>query len=104
MAGLLVGIAVALLIAYLAAERPISFSLVDRECENAQQQYYDARDRVRQNKNQNPSHKIIALPMSVTTPTCALRSVWQTRLKLDSGCCCSAFLLQVGQRWLLGGR
>jgi hypothetical protein len=46
---------VALLIAYLAAERPISFSLVDRECENAQQQYYDARDRVRQNKNQNPS-------------------------------------------------
>ena len=41
-------------ISYLTTQRPFSFSLVDRECENAQQQYYDANNRLRSIPNQNP--------------------------------------------------
>lgn len=47
----------AALIAYLAAERPFSFSLVDRECKDAQQQYYDARNGAGANKNKYPSEQ-----------------------------------------------
>jgi hypothetical protein len=54
-AGLIVGIFAAIFIAYLVAERPFSFSLVDRECENAQQQYYDARNQATVGKNKNPA-------------------------------------------------
>jgi hypothetical protein len=44
-----------LLFAYLIAERPFSFSLVDRECEYAQQEYYHARDRAVQDKDKYPA-------------------------------------------------
>lgn len=47
--------AAAVLISYLAAERPFSLALVESQCENAQQQYYDARERARIDQQQNPT-------------------------------------------------
>lgn len=55
MGGLLAGIVLAGALAYIAAERPFNFSLVDRECEAAQQQYYDARNEARRNKEKYPA-------------------------------------------------
>jgi hypothetical protein len=52
---LLACMTVALLFAYLAAERPFSFSLIDPECRDAQKQYYDALNRARIENNKNPS-------------------------------------------------
>ena len=51
-AGVLLLCVIAVGISYLTTERPFSFSIVDRDCENAQQQYY-ARDR--QRLAQNPA-------------------------------------------------
>ena len=40
--------------AYLATEAPFSFSLIDAECEGAQQQYYHSRERVLGHQDQVP--------------------------------------------------
>lgn len=48
--GIVVGILIAVTIAYFATEARFSFSLSDRDCEHARQQYYDARDTARKNQ------------------------------------------------------
>ena len=56
-AGVLLLCVVAVGISYLTTERPFSFSLIDRECEDAQQQYYDARDGLGASKNKYPAEQ-----------------------------------------------
>jgi hypothetical protein len=52
--GVIGGVVVSVCIAYFAAERPFSVSLIDRECRNAQEQYYRARNAALAKNNQVP--------------------------------------------------